>query len=74
MSRPTDLTRTRRRPTTGSPGLTGLGTIVQGSVESSNVNVVEEMVNMIETQRAYEMNSKAVETTDQMLQYATQNM
>ena len=61
-------------PTTGSPGLTGLGTIVQGSVEASNVNVVEEMVNMIETQRAYEMNSKAVETTDQMLQYATQNM
>jgi flagellar basal-body rod protein FlgG len=61
-------------PTTGSPGLTGLGTIIQGSVESSNVNVVEEMVNMIETQRAYEMNSKAVETTDQMLQYATQNM
>src|SRR5580692_11802336 len=61
-------------PTNGSPGLTGLGTVVQGSVESSNVNVVEEMVNMIETQRAYEMNSKAVETTDQMLQYATQNM
>ena len=61
-------------PTTGSPGLTGLGTVIQGSVESSNVNVVEEMVNMIETQRAYEMNSKAVETTDQMLQYATQNM
>ncbi len=61
-------------PTQGSPGLTGLGTIVQGSVEASNVDVVEEMVNMIETQRAYEMNSKAVETTDQMLQYATQNM
>jgi len=61
-------------PTTGSPGLTGLGTVIQGSVESSNVNVVEEMVNMIETQRAYEMNSKAVETTDQMLQFATQNM
>jgi len=61
-------------PTTGTPGLTGLGTVVQGSVESSNVNVVEEMVNMIETQRAYEMNSKAVETTDQMLQFATQNM
>ena len=48
--------------------------LVQGSLESSNVNVVEELVNMIETQRAYEMNSKAVETTDQMLQYATQNM
>jgi flagellar basal-body rod protein FlgG len=61
-------------PTTGSPGLTGMGTLVQGSVETSNVDVVEEMVNMIETQRAYEMNSKAVETTDQMLQYATQNM
>jgi flagellar basal-body rod protein FlgG len=61
-------------PTTGTPGLTGMGTVVQGSVEASNVNVVEEMVNMIETQRAYEMNSKAVETTDQMLQFATQNM
>ncbi|HEV2701430.1 MAG TPA: flagellar basal-body rod protein FlgG [Steroidobacteraceae bacterium] len=61
-------------PTQGTPGLTGMGTIVQGSVEASNVDVVEEMVNMIETQRAYEMNSKAVETTDQMLQYATQNM
>jgi len=60
--------------TTGTPGLTGLGTLVQGSVESSNVDVVQEMVDMIETQRAYEMNSKAVETTDQMLQYATENM
>jgi flagellar basal-body rod protein FlgG len=59
---------------TGNPGINGLGTLVQGSLESSNVNVVEELVNMIETQRAYEMNSKAVETTDQMLQYATQNM
>ena len=59
---------------TANPGLNGLGTLVQGSTESSNVNVVEELVNMIETQRAYEMNSKAVETTDQMLQYATQNM
>ena len=61
-------------PTTGNPGLSGLGTVVQGSVEASNVNVVEEMVNMIETQRAYEMNSKAVQATDQMLQYAAQNM
>ena len=61
-------------PQTGTPGITGLGTLVQGSVESSNVDVVEEMVNMIETQRAYEMNSKAVQTTDQMLQYATENM
>ena len=61
-------------PTTGNPGLTGMGTLVQGSVEASNVNVVQEMVDMIETQRAYEMNSKAVQTTDQMLQYAAQNM
>jgi flagellar basal-body rod protein FlgG len=59
---------------TANPGLSGLGTLVQGSLESSNVNVVEELVNMIETQRAYEMNSKAVQTTDQMLQYAAQNM
>jgi flagellar basal-body rod protein FlgG len=59
---------------TGTPGLTGLGTISQGSLEGSNVNIVEEMVNMIETQRAYEMNSKAVQTTDQMLQYAAQNL
>jgi flagellar basal-body rod protein FlgG len=61
-------------PTTGTPGVTGLGTLVQGSLESSNVNVVEEMVNMIQIQRAYEMNSKAVQTCDQMLQYADQNM
>src|ERR1700722_2433996 len=59
---------------TGTPGLTGLGTLTQGSVGSSNVNVVTELVNMIETQRSYEMNSKAIETTDQMLQYADQNM
>jgi len=61
-------------PVTGSAGLNGMGTLLQGSVESSNVNVVEELVNMIETQQAYEMNSRAVETTDQMLTYATQNM
>lgn len=60
-------------PQTGTPGLNGLGTITQGSLESSNVNVVEELVNMIETQRAYEMNSKAISATDQMLQYMTQH-
>jgi flagellar basal-body rod protein FlgG len=59
---------------TGTPGLNGLGAITQGSLESSNVNVVEELVNMIETQRAYEMNSKAISTTDQMLQYVTNNI
>jgi flagellar basal-body rod protein FlgG len=58
----------------GTPGLNGLGLIVQGSLESSNVNVVEELVNMIETQRAYEMNSKAIATTDQMLEYVTNQL
>jgi flagellar basal-body rod protein FlgG len=59
---------------TSTPGLNGTGTILQGSLEGSNVNVVEELVNMIETQRSYEMNSKAISTTDQMLQYVTQNL
>ena len=61
-------------PQTGNPGLNGLGSVVQGYVESSNVNVVEELVNMIETQRTYEMNSKAISTTDQMLQYVASNL
>ncbi len=60
--------------TTGTPGLDGLGTLIQGSLESSNVNVVEELVNMIETQRAFEMNSKAIATTDQMLQFVNQTL
>jgi len=60
--------------TTGTPGLNGLGTLQQGAVEASNVNVVEEMVDMIETQRAYEMNTKAIETNDQMLQYLDSNL
>jgi len=61
-------------PQSGNPGINGLGTVVQGYVESSNVNVVEELVNMIETQRAYEMNSRAISTTDQMLQYVANNL
>jgi flagellar basal-body rod protein FlgG len=61
-------------PQTGTPGLNGLGYIEQGSLEASNVNVVEELVNMIETQRAYEMNSKAISTTDQMLSYLTNQL
>ncbi|CAN1553408.1 flagellar basal-body rod protein FlgG [Limnohabitans sp. B9-3] len=56
------------------PGLNGAGTLNQGSLEASNVNVVEEMVNMIETQRAYEINSKAVSAVDGMLKYLNQNM
>jgi flagellar basal-body rod protein FlgG len=59
---------------TGNPGLSGLGTVQQGYTEGSNVNVVEEMVNMIETQRAYEMNTKAIQTSDQMLQFITQTL
>ena len=59
---------------TGAPGANGLGALQQGYTESSNVDVVEEMVNMIETQRAYEMNTKAIETNDQMLQYLDSNL
>jgi flagellar basal-body rod protein FlgG len=55
-------------PQTGAPGANGLGPVLQGYLESSNVNVVQELVNMIQTQRAYEMNSKAIQTSDQMLQ------
>ena len=58
-------------PQIGQPGLNGLGTLAQGALESSNVNVVEQMVNMIETQRTYEMNSKAVSAADSMLQFLT---
>jgi flagellar basal-body rod protein FlgG len=58
----------------GTPGLNGLGFTTQGNVEASNVNVVEELVNMIETQRAYEMNSKAISTADQMLEYVNNQL
>jgi flagellar basal-body rod protein FlgG len=61
-------------PQPGTPGLNGLGTVIQGALEGSNVNVVEELVNMIETQRAYEMNSKAISTSDQMMQYVNNNL
>jgi flagellar basal-body rod protein FlgG len=54
-------------PSANTPGTNGAGGLWQGYVETSNVNVVEEMVNMIQTQRAYEINSKAITTSDQML-------
>jgi flagellar basal-body rod protein FlgG len=57
-------------PTVGTPGLDGAGTIAQGMIERSNVQVVEEMVNMIVAQRAYEINSKAITTEDEMLSTA----
>jgi len=61
-------------PQAGNPGLDGRGRLLQGFLESSNVNTVEELVNMIETQRAYEMNSKAISTADAMLQYVNNNL
>ncbi len=57
----------------GTATVNGMGNVIQGSIENSNVNVVEELVNMIATQRAYEMNSKVISTVDQMLQYTVQN-
>ncbi|AYC32510.1 flagellar basal-body rod protein FlgG [Pseudomonas cavernae] len=61
-------------PQVGTPGLTGLGTVQQNTLENSNVSVVEELVNMITTQRAYEMNSKVISTADQMLGFVAQNL
>jgi len=59
-------------PNTGAPNANGLGALLQGYVETSNVNVVQELVSMIQVQRAYEMNSKAIQTADQMLQKLAQ--
>ena len=59
-------------PAAGAPGANGLGSVTQGYVETSNVNVVEELVAMIQTQRAYEINSKAIQTADQMLKRLSQ--
>ncbi|MBF6025591.1 flagellar basal-body rod protein FlgG [Lysobacter niastensis] len=58
----------------GSPSQGGLGRLAQGSLEGSNVNVVEELVSMIETQRAYETNAKAISTTDSMLGFLNNNL
>jgi flagellar basal-body rod protein FlgG len=59
---------------TDSPGANGAGTLLQGSLESSNVNVVEELVNMIQAQRSYEVNAKGIQTVDSMLQYLNQTL
>ena len=58
----------------GIAGQDGRGNIRQGMLEGSNVNVVEELVDMIETQRAYEVNSKMISASDEMLQYINQNV
>jgi flagellar basal-body rod protein FlgG len=61
-------------PTQQTPGTNGAGSLVQGALETSNVEVVEELVNMITTQRAYELNSRVISTADQMLQFISQNL
>ncbi|MFB9887649.1 flagellar basal-body rod protein FlgG [Balneatrix alpica] len=61
-------------PAEGQPGLDGMGRTIQGMLEASNVSAVEELVNMITTQRAYEMNSKVISTADQMLGFVTQQL
>ena len=65
-------TQSSGAPTESTPGLNGAGLLYQGYVETSNVNVAEELVNMIQTQRAYEINSKDVSTSDEMLQKLSQ--
>lgn len=65
-------TQSSGAPTESTPGLNGAGLLYQGYVETSNVNVAEELVNMIQTQRAYEINSKAVSASDEMLQKLSQ--
>lgn len=59
---------------TDAPGKSGLGTVLQNSLEASNVNVVEELVNMIQAQRSYEITAKSIQTVDSMLQYLTQTL
>lgn len=61
-------------PIQGTASLDGLGAIRQGALETSNVNVTEELVNLIQSQRIYEMNSKVISAVDQMMSYVTQNL
>ncbi len=61
-------------PVTGTPGLSGFGTLINGALESSNVSVVEELVSLIETQRTYEMNAKVISAVDSMLQFINQTL
>jgi flagellar basal-body rod protein FlgG len=66
-----EATASSGQPLTGSPGTNALGTLQQGSLEASNVDIVNEMVNLISAQRAYEINSKVVTAADEMLRNAT---
>lgn len=65
-------TQASGNPVTDNPGSSGLGTLLQGNLEASNVNVVEELVNMIQAQRSYEITAKGIQTVDSMLQYLNQ--
>ena len=67
-------TDTSGEPIIGNPQDAGLGRVIQGALESSNVNVVTELVSMIETQRAYEVSSKSITSVDEMLRYISQNL
>lgn len=67
-------TQASGNPLTDNPGNSGLGTLLQGNLESSNVNVVEELVNMIQAQRSYEITAKSIQTVDNMLQYLNQTI
>jgi len=67
-------TDTSGAPIIGNPQDAGLGRVIQGALESSNVNVVTELVSMIETQRAYEVSSKSITSVDEMLRYISQNL
>ena len=61
-------------PIVENPFTNGFGKLVQGALESSNVSVVKELVDMIETQRAYEVNSKAISSVDEMLRFISNNL
>ena len=61
-------------PMSGAPMEDGFGQIVQGALESSNVEIVQEMVDMIAAQRAYEVNSKAIKTAEEMIQTVTNDL
>ncbi|MBI3090180.1 MAG: flagellar basal-body rod protein FlgG [Candidatus Tectomicrobia bacterium] len=58
------------QPVNGTPGNNGLGTVAQGFLENSNVNIAEELVSMISAQRAYELNARVIRVADEMLQYS----
>jgi flagellar basal-body rod protein FlgG len=65
---------TSGEPIVGNPQEEGLGRIIQGSLEAANVNVVQELVEMIETQRAYEVSSKSITSVDEMLRFISNNL